>query len=125
MVGQQFELGQLGHTLDQVGDLFAEPLGDVGLGGRGVLDDIVQEGGDDGGGVEAIVGQDARHLDRVGEIGIAGRAHLRAVHPHRVHIGAIQQRLVGRGIIALDPLDQLILAQVFWPDPGGIRLCGV
>jgi len=33
------------------------------------------------------------------------------VHAHGVDIGAVDQRLVGGGIVALDPLDQLVLAQ--------------
>jgi hypothetical protein len=33
------------------------------------------------------------------------------MHAHGVDIGAVDQRLVGGGIIALDPLDQLVLAQ--------------
>jgi len=34
------------------------------------------------------------------------------VHPHAVNVGAVQQGLVRRGIVALDPLDQLILTQI-------------
>ena len=55
------------ETLGQIGDLVAETLGDVVAGGRGVLDHIVQQGRDDGRGVELVVRQDARDLDRVGD----------------------------------------------------------
>ncbi len=123
VLGGQLQPRQLGHTLHQLADLGAEQLVDVGAGDRGVLDHIVQQGGDDGGGVQPIVGQYARHLDRMGEVGVAGRASLRAVHAHGVDIGAIEQRLVRRGVVALDLLDQLILAQQFGPGLGRLRLC--
>jgi hypothetical protein len=35
------------------------------------------------------------------------------MHAHGVDIGAVEQGLVGGRIVALDPLDQLVLAQVF------------
>jgi len=100
---------QLGHPLDQRGHLLAEAFGDIVAGGRGVLDHVVQQGGDDGGCVEPVVGQDARDLDRMGEIGIAGGPQLRAVHLHRIDIGAVQQRLVGGRVIGADRFDQLEL----------------
>jgi hypothetical protein len=80
--------------------------------GRGVLDHVVQQGGDDGGGVHPVLGQDARHLDRMGEIGIARSPGLGPVHVHGVDIGAVQQRLVGGRVVASDALDKLVLAQV-------------
>ena len=105
------QAGELGDALHQLRHLFAEPIGDVRPRGDGVLDDVVQQRGDDGGGVEAVVGEDARHLDRVGEVGIAGGAQLAPVHAHGIDVGAVQQRLVGGRVIGLDPVDQLILAQ--------------
>ena len=73
----------------------AEQLVDLLAGDRGVLDHVVQQGGDDGRGVQPVVGEDAGHLDRVGEIGVAGGARLRAVHAHGVDVGAVEQGLVG------------------------------
>jgi hypothetical protein len=35
--------------------------------------------------------------------------------PHAIDIGAVDQRLVGGRVIALDPLDQLILTQQLGP----------
>jgi hypothetical protein len=37
------------------------------------------------------------------------------MHPHAIDIGAVEQRLIGGGVIALDPFDQLILAQELLP----------
>jgi hypothetical protein len=33
------------------------------------------------------------------------------VHAHRIDIGAVEHGLVGGGVVGLDPLDQLVLAQ--------------
>ena len=110
MLGLQLQPRQLGHALDQHGDLFAEHLRNVVSRRRRILDHVMQQGRDDGGGVELVVGQYARDLDRVGEIGIARGPQLRAVHLHRIDVGAVQQRFVGGGVIGLDRLDQFELA---------------
>ena len=111
VLGGELQLGELGHALDQLADLGAEQLVDLGAGDRGVLDHVVQQGGDDGRGVEPVVGEDARHLDGVGEVGIAGGPLLRPVHAHGVDVGAVEQRLVGGGVVGADLLDQLELAK--------------
>src|SRR3546814_19111709 len=56
------------------------------------------------------VGQDARDLDRVAEIGIAGGALLAAVFLDGKDIGAVEQRLVEAGIISAYALHQFILS---------------
>src|SRR6185312_6734447 len=48
-------------------------------------------------------------LERVRNVGIAGIAHLLAVRTHGVDVGAVEQILVGLGIVLLDPVDQLVL----------------
>ena len=107
----QLQLGQLGDAFDQFGDLGPEQALDLFARRVGVLDDIVQQRGDDGLGIEAIVGEDARHLDRVGEIGVAGGPLLGPMGAHGVDVGAVQQRLVGGGVVGADLLDQLELPQ--------------
>src|SRR5262249_21937132 len=47
--------------------------------------------------------------DRMGEEWRAGSPLLVAVRLHGIDIGAVEQRLVGVGLIALNPLDQLVL----------------
>jgi len=109
--GGQRETRKLSDALDQLGDLLAEHPGDLVTGDLGVLDHVVQQRGDDGRGVHPVVGEDAGDFDRMGEIGVARGAHLRAVRAHGVDVGAIQQRLVRGRIIGLDPIGQLVLAQ--------------
>ena len=69
----------------------------------GILDRVVEDRGGDRLVVEMEVGQDARDLDRVAEIGVADGALLGAVRLDREDIGAVEQRLVGIGIVARGP----------------------
>ena len=105
----QFQPLQLGEALDQRADLVAEHLVDLGAGGLGVLDGVVQQRRDDGGVVELEVGEDRRDFERMREIRIAGGAGLLAMRLHGVDIGAVQQVFVGVGIVGPDPLDQIVL----------------
>ena len=105
----EVELLQLGEAVDQRADLRAEHLVDLGAGRAGVLDRVVQQRRGDGGIVELEVGQDRGDFERMGEIGIAGGARLRAMRLHGVDIGAVEQVLVGVRIVGLDPLDQVVL----------------
>ena len=69
----------LGHALDDVGDLGAEELGDP-LGRRQrVLDDVVQEAGGHRHDVELHVRQRVGDLERMHQVGLAGMAHLALV----------------------------------------------
>ncbi len=107
----RLDLGELGDAVDQPGDVLAEQFLDLGRGRQRVLDRVVEDGGDDRLVVEPEVGEDAGDLDRVAVIGIARGAGLRAVRLHREDVGAVDQRLVGVRVIALDLLDQFILPQ--------------
>ena len=104
-----FELGQLGDAVDQLGDLRAEQVFDFRQGRAGIFDGIVEQRRDDRGAVQTIVGEDARDLDRMGEIGIAAGALLRTVRLHREHVSPVYRLLVGRRIVLLDGLDKFVL----------------
>ena len=105
----RLDLAELGDPVDQPRDIAAEQFLDL-LGRRDrVLDRVVEDRGDDRLVVELQVGQDAGDLDRMAEIGVARRADLGAMGLHREDIGAVDQRLVGVGVIGPDLLDQLIL----------------
>ena len=91
----EIELLELGQAFDQMADVGAEHLVDLGAGGRRVLDRVVQQRRRDRRVVELQVGQDGRDFERMGEIRIARGALLLAVRLHGVDIGAVEQRLVG------------------------------
>ena len=119
-LGDEIEALDLGEALDQRADLLAEFLVDLGARDVGVLDHVVQQRGSNGGVVELELGQDRRDLEGMREIRIARRALLMTVRLHGVDIGAVEQRLVGAGVVFLDPLDKLVLAH--HATPRGVRL---
>ncbi len=99
------DLGELGDAVHQPRDVGAEVLLDVLDRGQRVLDGIVEQRGGDGFLIELEVGHQPRHLDRMAEIGVAAGARLGAVLLHGIDIGAVEHRLVGVGIVFLDPFD--------------------
>ena len=68
--------GQLGHAVDEAGDLLAERLADLVERGARVLDGVVQQRGAQRLGVEAHAGADLRDADRVGDEVLARLAAL-------------------------------------------------
>ncbi len=105
----EVEALDLGQAVDQRADLGPEQLVDLGPRDGGVLDHVVQQRRDDGRVVELQVGEDGGDFERMGEIGFAGGALLVAVRLHGIDVGAIEQRLVRLGIVAENPLDELVL----------------
>ena len=81
MLGVRAEahLADLGHPVDDRGDLLPESLGDIRGGVEGVLDDIVNESGDDRCVVEAKLTDDLCHLDRMADVRLTRGTHLAAV----------------------------------------------
>ena len=59
-----------------------------GLAGRGVLDDVVEEPGRDGGGVHLELGEEAGDLERVDVVGLAGDPALAPVDLRGELVGA-------------------------------------
>ena len=77
------ELRELRDAVDEVGDLGAEPLLDVGEAVLGVLGDVVEERGRDRDRVDAELREDLGRGDRVGDVRLARGADLRAGAPRR------------------------------------------
>ncbi len=109
LLGDEVELLELGQALDQLADVRAEQLVDLGPGGGGVLDRVVQQRDGDRRLVEVQIGEDGGDFERMREIGIAGGALLLAMLLHGIDIGLVEQRLVDVRVVALDALDELIL----------------
>ena len=101
---------ELGDALDQIGDGGGEALGDVVVGRVGVLDAVVQEGGDDGFAVEMqLLGYDLRNGDGVGDEGRAVLALLGTVVRGGVAEGGVDLGEVCAGVVGADGLDQMIV----------------
>ena len=96
------EARQLGDAVDELGDLRAEALLDVGQAVLGVLGDVVQERRLDGDRVDAELGQDLGRGDRVGDVRLARRAALAGVGLDRQVEGAIDGAEVGGRVVLGD-----------------------
>jgi hypothetical protein len=104
--GKKLELGELGDAVYEIGNLLAELFFDVLVGGVGVFDRVVKQGGHDCRHVELQLGQDSRHLEWMREIGVAGRPELFAMRPHGIDIGPVEQSFVCPGLVGFHPLDE-------------------
>jgi hypothetical protein len=111
LLGDQVELLELGKPVDQVADVGAEQLVDLGPGGGGILDGVVQQRRRDRGIVDLEVGQDGRDFERMGEVKVARRPLLLPMRLHGIDVGAVQQSLVGVRIVAAHLLHQLVLPE--------------
>ena len=111
LLAHRLDLRQLGHAIDQPGDIGAEQALHLIDGGQRVFHRVVQQGGDDRVGIELQLGHQARHLYRMAEIGVTTGAFLRAVLLHGVDIGAVQQALIRIRIIGKHAFNKFILAQ--------------
>lgn len=87
-------VASLGDAFDQFRNLRAEEFGDLFRRRVGVFDGVVQQAGDDCRGIEFVLSQNARDLNRVREIRVAGVALLRAVLRRRVDVRAVDQVLI-------------------------------
>ena len=101
---------QLGDTLHQIGDRGGEFTGDVIIGRVGILDAVVQQGGDDGFRIQMqLVCHDLGHAQRMGDKGRAVLPLLIAVVLAGVKIGLFDQGKVSPGIIVVDGLHQMVI----------------
>ena len=78
----ELDFVELGDAFDDVRDLLAEALGDVGGCDVGVFDGVVQQAGGDGGGVHFELGKNLRDFQWMDDVGFAGRALLVGVMLH-------------------------------------------
>ena len=99
LVGVGGEARQLGHAVDEVGDLGAEPLLDVGEAVLRVLGDVVEERRRHGDGVDAELGEDLGRRDRVRDVRLARRPDLEAVGLHGEVEGALGNPEVGLRVV--------------------------
>ena len=100
----------LGDPFDDVGDLGAEQLLDPLDGGQRVLDDVVEEAGGDGDGVELHVGQEVGDGEGVDQVGLAGMADLSPVLEGREDVGPPEQLDVGVRAVGPDFFEEILEA---------------
>ena len=98
------DAGQLGDTLDQLGHRPAEQARDLVEARIRVLQTVVQQRRGDGVGIEADLGHDLRHGQRMDDIGFAGFAQLLFMFFVGVFKRALYHIQIGGGRIALHRL---------------------
>ena len=98
----ELDLAELGDAVDELGDLVAEQLADLGDGDVGVLDDVVQQRRLQRGGVEVQLGEDERDLDRVVHERLAALAHLPLVRLRGELVRLVEAGQVRVGVVRPD-----------------------
>ena len=101
------QVRQLGDAVDQFGDFLAKELGHFAIGGAGVFDGVMQQGGDDGGVIQPLFRQDGGDRDGVGEIGFTRFAQLAVMHLEAVSIGPADQIGIGARIVVANKGDEV------------------
>jgi hypothetical protein len=104
----EVDLGELGHPVDEEGDLGPELALDVGRGRQRVLDDVVEQAGTDAGGVELEAGDHLRHARRVRKVRIAALARLPFVRPLAVGVGPGDQVDIRAWLVASNTIDDFV-----------------
>jgi hypothetical protein len=94
LAGDEVEPLDLGEAVNDGADLVAEQLIDLGAGGVGVLDGVMEERDGDRRVVELQIGEDGGDFERMDEIGVAGGAKLRPMLLHGVNVGPVEQLVV-------------------------------
>jgi hypothetical protein len=100
------DLVELGHAVDQVGHLGAEVAVQRLQGVGGVLHRVVQQRGDQRGGVHAQLGEDLRDGEWMGDVRLAALAQLAAVHALRDAVRAAQGGRIRPGVDGAVGADQ-------------------
>jgi hypothetical protein len=115
----QIELLDLGQAFDKDADILAEQAVDLVPRRGRVLDRVVQERNGDGRFIEAHIGEDRGHFERMGNIRIAAGPLLLAVLLHGIDVSLVQQGLVDVRLVSLHALHELVLAHHVGRTPAG------
>ncbi len=110
LLGNEIQLLELGQAFDQLADLRPEKLIDLLAGGGGILDRVVQKRDGYRRFVQMHVCENGGDFERMGKIGVAGRAFLTAMFLHGIDICLVEKRLIHVRLVSLHTLNKLILA---------------
>jgi len=103
----ELHLGQFADPVDHLGDLFAEIGRELLLGGAGVLDDIVQQGGRDAARIHVHLGEDVSDRDRVADVRFAAATELPGMRLRTKQIGTMNVVDLGRLEIGLEQVAEV------------------
>ncbi len=110
LAGREGDGADLGDAFDDVSDFGPEQLTDAFDGGERVLDDVVEEPGGDGHGVQPHVGEEIGDRERVNQVRFTRVAHLSLVLEGRKDVGPPEQFDVGVGAVGPDFFQQILEA---------------
>ena len=102
------DLADLGDAIHQARHLRAEHRLQLLVGGQSVLDRVVQQPGHHGGDVQAQVRENAGHLHRVDQVGLAREPGLPLVHLGAEDVGLSQQVQVASGVVGGDLIKYVV-----------------
>ncbi len=105
-LGVELQPVELGHPVDDRGEIGTEIGDEVVDGDGGVLDRVVEQRGRERDVVEAEVGEDHRDAERMRDVGVAGPPDLVLVGVPRDLVGVLDQRRVGAGMAFVEGLDE-------------------
>ncbi len=100
----------LGHPVDQLGELGPEGRLQHLAGGERVLQDVVEEPDGDADLVELEVGEEKGDLQGVGQVGLAGLPQLVLVHLRREVVDGAQEGDVHLPLVGLEPGEHVLEA---------------
>jgi hypothetical protein len=105
----EVDLAELGDAIDATGDLFTEEFLEFFERGGGVLDDIMEESGDEAREVHLHASEDARNGERMEHVGLAGVALLMGVKANGKLEGAAERGEVLGGTELLNALREFLV----------------
>jgi hypothetical protein len=106
--GEEVDVLDLRQAVHHVRHFDPEGGADLVQPDAGVLDRVVQQGGDDGVGVHVEVDADLGHFQRVQDVGAAVVARLALVRRQRQFVGLAQAVLVQVGVRQAQPVEQQV-----------------
>jgi hypothetical protein len=106
--GRKRNRADLGDALDDVGHLRTEQLVNPFDGRQRIFDDVVQQAGRNGHGIELEVDEELGDGQGVNKVGLARMAHLAPVFEGRKDVGAPEQLDVGVRAIGADLFQEIL-----------------
>ncbi len=110
LAGRERDGADLGDAFDHMRDFWPEELLDALDGGEGVFDDVVEEAGGNGHGVQLHICEKVGYGERVDEVRFSRMANLSPVLERRKDVGAPEQFNVGVRAVGPDFFKQILEA---------------
>ena len=101
-------LADLGNTVDEIGDLLSEHLGELFKGRQGVLNRVMEESGNHRWNIQPQISKNGRNFHRMHQVRLAGKPCLPLMDLGAVNIGLADKIKICRGVIGRDLAEDVI-----------------